>query len=205
MTETFFRSFTHSTSHTFSFLFLPSLLPNGYIYGAIFRRRTVRRIPNMFLPISRYLTDILMVTTTVRMLDRIHIYTTQLRPAIVSPCVCGRLDQLQGWAYQYNHHRLQYQPKKADVITFLTPDRSLIGLKGLAGVRVLGNHRHVVAWDAGQLTTIAGIFLQTADNGAFWHQADGIYISNLKLGLQFDRCTFGINKNLLADLGPLPW
>lgn len=155
---------------------------------------------------GRSLTDVLMVTTTVGMLHRVHGHTTHLRPAVALHLVLvvgttGLQDGLVDTTAAGNDadhgavgggHNLLGAGGQLDT--------------GLLGVGVVGNHGGVVARGTGQTAAITGLLLQVADDGTLRHLAQGHNVSDLEGGLAtaVDELSgvhaLGGDEQLLADL-----
>jgi len=131
-------------------------------------------------PDGRCMTNMLMITTTVRMFDGIHGNTTHCGPAISLRLILvisatGLQDGL--------------------VDTTTTRDNSnhsaigrwnnLLGAgwkldAGLLGVGIVSDNGSVVTGSTGKSATIARLLFQVADNGTFGHAADGKNIADLQ-------------------------
>lgn len=148
----------------------------------------------------------LMVTTTVGMLHRVHGNTTHLRPAVTLHLVLvvgttGLQDGLVNTTTAGND---------ADHSAICRWD-DLLGTRweldtGLLGIGIVSDDGGVVARSTSQTATITGLLLQIADDGTFRHLAKWHYIANLQgsLTAAVDELAsvhaFGGDEHLLADL-----
>uniref|UniRef100_A0A7G3AG34 Putative conserved secreted protein n=1 Tax=Lutzomyia longipalpis TaxID=7200 RepID=A0A7G3AG34_LUTLO len=152
------------------------------------------------------LTDVLMITTTVGMLNGIHGNTTNLGPGVPLHLVLvvrtasledGLVDPS---ATCHNTHHGAIGGRE-----------DLLGATwelhtGLLRVRIVGNHGGVVSGRARQTATITGLLLQIAHNGTFGHLTHGHHVSNLQISLAATVHklsgvhTLSSNEELLPDL-----
>lgn len=154
----------------------------------------------------RGLTNMLMVTTTVGMLHRVHGNTTHLRPAVALHLVLvvgttGLQDGLVDTTTAGND---------ADHGAVGRGD-NLLGARGqldtgLLCVGVVGNHGGVVARGTRQTATVTGLLLQVADDGTLRHLAQWHHVANLQGSLATavhelaGVHALGGNEQFLADL-----
>lgn len=158
---------------------------------------------------GRSLTNMLVITTTVRMFDGVHGNTTHLRPAVPLDLVLVvRTTSLQDGLVN-------------SATTRDDPDHSTVGRgqnflgarwkldAGLLRVRVVSNHGCVIARRAGQPSSVSSFLFQVADDGTFGHGANGKYVSNLQSSLSatIDELasvhSFGGKEKLLPVLEPI--
>merc|ERR1719193_1934238 len=119
------------------------------------------------------LTNMLMVTTTVGMLDRVHGHTTDLGPAVPLDLVlvvraAGLQDGLVDTTAASDDADCGAVGRGDDLLGAggqLDP--------GPLGVGVVGDHDGVVARGTGDAATVAGLLLEVADDGTLGHLADG--------------------------------
>lgn len=131
----------------------------------------------------RRLTNMLMVTTTVGMLHRVHGNTTHLGPAVALHLVLvvgttGLQDGLVNTTAAGND---------ADHGA-VGRGHNLLGARGqldtgLLGVRIVGNHGGIVARCARQTATVTGLLLQIADDGTLRHLAQWHHVADLQRSL----------------------
>lgn len=154
----------------------------------------------------RSLTDMLMVTTTMGMLDWVHGHTTHLGPAVPLGLVlvvgsAGLQHGLLGSTASGHdaHHGA------------VGRGHHLLGSRGQLdagplGVGVVGNDGGVVSGCAGQLASVSGLLFEVGDDGSLGHHADGHHVSDGQLGLlaAVDELSgvhaFAGNHQFLADL-----
>merc|ERR1712244_176322 len=129
------------------------------------------------------LTDVLMVTTTVGMRNRVHGHTTHLRPAVTLNLVLVvRATSLQ--------HGLVDTSATGDDANGGPVGRGddLLGTgwqldPGLLGVSVVGDDGGVVSGSAGNAAAVSGLLLQVGDDGTLGHLSNGHHVSDGELGL----------------------
>jgi len=127
-------------------------------------------------------TDVLMVTTTVRMLDRVHSNTTNLGPRVPLSLVL----EVSSTGFQ---QRLIDTTTTGD-----DSDHSAIGGRngflrarrqfdfGFVLVRVMGNDGGVVAGSSGEFATISQLLLQLAHDGSLGHGTNGHHVADGQTG-----------------------
>ena len=127
---------------------------------------------------GRRVTDVLMTTTTVRMLDGVHLDTTDDWPAVAL-----RLGAVVGTTSR--HERLVNATaarNDADHGAALGRDRLLRARRQLdaraVGVRVVTDNRRVVARRARQAAAVADHRLDVADDRTFRHQTDRHHVAD---------------------------
>lgn len=129
------------------------------------------------------MTNVLMVTTTVGMLHRVHSHTTHLGPAVaLHPVLVVGATRLQ-----HGFLSAAAAGHLADGGTAVAADDLLAARgeldAGDAGIRVVGDDDSVVAGAAGEGSTVPGLLLNVADDGTLGHLADGAHVSNVQGGL----------------------
>jgi len=152
------------------------------------------------------LTDVLMVTTTVGMLNGVHGHTTDLGPAVTLDLV------LVVGATGLQHGLVDTSTTGDDA------DGSPVGggddllgagrqlYPGLLGVRIVGDDGGVVSRSTGDTAAVSGLLLQVGDDGTFGHLSDWHHVAHSQLGLlsAVDELssvhTFGGNEQLLPGL-----
>merc|ERR1712121_105822 len=144
------------------------------------------------------LTNMLMVTTTVGMLDGVHGNTTHLRPAVT-------LDLVFVVGTSGLQHGL--------VDTSTTGDDAngspVGGGDDLLGAGVVGDNGGVVTGSTSNTATISGLLLQVGDDGTLGHLANWHDVTDGQLGLlsAVDELssvhTFGGNEQFLPGLVPV--
>merc|ERR1719336_3171587 len=155
------------------------------------------------------LTNVLMVTTTVGMLDRVHGHTTDLGPAVPLDLVlvvraAGLQDGLVDTTAAGDDADSGAVGRGDDL---LGAGRQLD--PGPLGVGVVGDHDGVVAGGTGDTATVAGLLLQVGDDGTLGHLSNGHDVSDGELGLlsAVDELsgvdTLGGDEELLAGLVPV--
>merc|ERR1719315_470680 len=129
------------------------------------------------------LSNMLVVTSSVGMLHRVHSNTTHLWPAV-------SLDLVLVVASASLKHRLvntATTSNYSDHGSVGGGDDLLVATwrlhPGPLGVGVVGDHGGVVAAGPGELATISGLLLEIADNGSLGHVADGHDVANGDVGL----------------------
>merc|ERR1711963_941471 len=148
----------------------------------------------------------LMVTTTVGMLDGVHGHTSDLGPAVP-------LDSVLVVSTASLEHGLVASTATSDH----ADDGPVLGGvelldaggqldPGSAGVGVVGDDGAVAAGSLGHLAAVAGLLLHGASDGAFRHLSDGQDVTDGKLGLltAVDKLTSSNTFRGDHDLGPLP-
>jgi len=155
---------------------------------------------------GRWVTNMLMVTTTVGMLDGVHGHTSDLGPAVP-------LDSVLVVSSAGLEHGL--------VATTATSDDAddgpvLGGVElldaggqldpGSAGVGVVGDDGAVAAGSLGDLAAVAGLLLHGASDGTLRHLSDGEDVTDVELSLltAVDELTGGDTLGGDHDLGSLP-
>lgn len=154
---------------------------------------------------GRGLTDVLVVTTTVRMLDWVHGHTTHLRPVVALHLVL-----VVGTASL--QHRLVHTTTagdQADHCTVARADHLLRAGRQLDSssvrVGVVGDHGGAVARRSGQLATVAELLFDVADRRTLRQTADRQNVADLQAGslTARDRLTgvhaFGGDEQLLSQ------
>lgn len=155
---------------------------------------------------SGSVTNVLMVTTTMGMLNRVHGNTTDLRPLVaLSLVLVESTTSLE--------HRLLSTTTTSNLANNGTAGAgdNLLGTRGEldtgdAEIRVVGNDDGVVTGSTGKGTTVTGFLLDVADNGTLGHRAEGEDITNVQLGLLTaddvlaSENTLGSNKGGLLGL-----
>merc|ERR1719346_142700 len=132
---------------------------------------------------SGSLSNMLVVTTTMRMLHRVHGNTTHLWPAVPLHSVlvegsAGLEDRLvdpSTSSNTSNHGTVGRGDNLLRAGGQLHP--------GLLGVRVVGDDGGVVAGGPGELAAITSLFLKVAHDGSLGHVADGHHVADGKVGL----------------------
>jgi hypothetical protein len=110
-----------------------------------------------------------MVTTTVRMVDRVHSNTTSLWPAVALDSVLVVSSTgLEQWLVDTTTSSNNTDGSTA------SGGNKLLGTRwetdtGLVVVRVVSNNGSVVARAAGDGASISRLLLNVADDGTFWH------------------------------------
>jgi len=129
------------------------------------------------------LANVLMVTTTVGMLDGVHGHTTDLGPAVA-------LDLVLVVSTASLQHGLVDPTASGDDADGGSVGRGddLLGAGGQLdpgplGVRVVGDDGGVVARGTGDAATVAGLLLEVADDGTLGHLADGDDVAHSQLSL----------------------
>jgi len=132
---------------------------------------------------STWLTNMLMVTTTVWMLDWILGDTSNLWPAITlhSKLVVGTAS-FQHWLVDSSAAGDQTQRGTVSAgVQLLDAGWELDS--GSAGVWVVGHDGAVAAGGLGDLAAVTGLLLQGAHDRTFWHLADWHDVTDAELGL----------------------
>jgi len=151
------------------------------------------------------LTDVLMVTTTVWMLDWVHRNTTHLRPVVSLHLVLVvRTTRLQ--------HRLVHTTAAGDQTDHCTVTRADDLLRAgwqldssSVRVGVVGDHGGAVAGGSGQLATVAELLFDVADGRTLRQATDRQDVADLQAGslAARDRLTgvhsFGGDEQLLSQ------
>lgn len=170
---------------------------------------------------SRGFTNMLMVTTTVRMLNRVHSNTTNLGPAVALDLVfvVGTASLQHGFvntstAGNNSDHsavgggnNLNVPGQKLNQMNFSI---YLLGARweldsGPLSIRIVGDDGGVIARSTGDTSTVAGLLLQVGDDGTLRHASDGHNVSDGQLSLLSavnelaSVHTFGGDKELLPD------
>lgn len=126
------------------------------------------------------LANVLVVTTTMRMFNRVHGHTTDFRPAIAfglvlvvgTTCLQDGLVDTATPSHNADHstvgrwHDLLGTRRQLD--------------SGPLGVWVVADDCAEVAAGPGQLATVTGLFFDAAHNGTLRHRPDGQDVANLK-------------------------
>merc|ERR1719443_1039023 len=166
---------------------------------------TSRRSP----PDGGGLANVLMVTTTVGMLDRVHGHTTDLGPAVPLDLVLV----VRAAGLQDGLVDTTAAGDDADGGAVGRGD-DLLGAGGQLdpgplGVGVVGDHDGVVAGGTGDTAAVAGLLLKVGDDGTLGHLSNGHDVSDgeLRLLSAVDELssvdTLGGDKELLAGLVPV--
>jgi len=155
---------------------------------------------------GRWVTDMLMVTTTVGMLDGVHGHTSDLGPAVP-------LDSVLVVSSAGLEHGLVASTATSDD----ADDGPVLGGvelldaggqldPGAAGVGVVGDDGAVAARGLGHLAAVAGLLLHGAGDGAFGHLSDGQDVADRQLSLltAVDELAGGDAFGGDHDLLPLP-
>merc|ERR1719219_1166925 len=124
------------------------------------------------------MTDMLMVTTTVRMLYGVHSHTSDLWPAVSLNSVF----MVSSTSLQHGliaSTATGYQAHDAPVFgrVQLFDARGQLDL-GSAGVQVVGYDGAIAARGLGNLASVAGFLFKRAQDGTFWHLSDREDVSN---------------------------
>jgi len=127
---------------------------------------------------SRSHTDVLMVTTTVRMLDGVHGHTTNLRPGVPLSLVLEvgsaglqqRLVDSSSTGDDADHRAVAGRNR-------LLRSRRQFYFR-LVVIRVVGDDGGVVAGSSGQFAAISQLLLQLANDGSLGHGADGHHVAD---------------------------
>ena len=121
---------------------------------------------------GRWVTNMLMVTTTVRMLYRVHSHTSNLWPAVT-------LDLVLVVGGTGLEHRLLGSTSSGNLSDHgATAARDeLLGSawelnSSEAGIRVLGDDDSVGSGSSGDGASVSGVPLDVGDDGTFWHGPD---------------------------------
>jgi len=128
-------------------------------------------------------TDVLMVTTTVRMLNRVHSNTTNLRPGVPLSLV-----------FEVGSSGLEQRLVDAATASDDSDHGAVSGRNGLLGtrgqldlglilVRIVGNDGGVVAGSSGEFASVSQLLLQLADDGSLGHGAHGHHVADGQTGL----------------------
>jgi len=128
-------------------------------------------------------TDVLMVTTTVRMLDRVHGNTADLGPRVPLSLVLKvsssgleqRLIDSSTTSDNANHGAVAGRDG-------LLGSRGQFHL-GLVLVGVVGDDGGVVSGSSGQFAAISHLLLELADDGSLGHGADGHHVADRQVRL----------------------
>lgn len=133
-------------------------------------------------PDGRSVTDVLVVTTTVRVVHGVHGHTTDLRPAVP----LGLVLVVSATGLQHGLVDPSTTGNDANHGAGIGGD-GLLGAgrqldPGHALVGVVRDERGVVARGTGERTTITGAGLDVADDGTLGHRADGKDVTDGKLG-----------------------
>lgn len=121
---------------------------------------------------GRSVTNMLMVTTTVGVINRVHGNTTSLGPAVSleSVLVEGATSLEQGFIDTTTAGN-DTNRSTALVVENLLGTRGKLNT-GLAVFGVMANNGGIVTRSTGKGTTITNLFLNVADNGTFGHGAN---------------------------------
>jgi len=132
---------------------------------------------------SGRLTNMLMVTTTVRMLDRVLRDTTHLWPAVALHA------ELVVSAAGLEHGLVDTSAAsdEAEARSVLAVEKLFDAgwelHSGSAGVGVVRDDGAVTAGGLGDLAAVTGLLLERADDGTFWHVADRHDVTDVELRL----------------------
>lgn len=125
--------------------------------------------------------DVLLVTTTVRVFNRVHSHTTDAGPLVA-------LDAVLVVAATSLEHGLVDTTTAGDDADLGTAGggegRLATGGQaetGLARVAVVGDDGGVVTGGAGELAAVTGLLLNVADDGTFGHGTEGHDVADLEL------------------------
>jgi len=124
-------------------------------------------------------TDVLMVTTTVGMLDGVHSNTTNLRPAVaLDPVLVVGTASLQHGLV--NTATTSNNANHGTVVG----GEDLLGARGelhtgFLGVRVVGNNLGIVARGTGNTAAVSALLFQVADDGSLRQVTNGHDIANI--------------------------
>jgi len=157
----------------------------------------------------RRMTNVLVVSSSVGMLDGVHSHTTHTRPLVTLHAVlvvgaAGLHDRLLGTASAGND---------SDHTTAAVGDH-LAGARGeldagLALLGEVGDDGGVVARGLGELGPVAGALLNIAHDGTLGHGAEGQHVADIELGLlaTVDKLAsvhaLSTDEELLAHLEPV--
>jgi len=121
----------------------------------------------------RCLTNMLMVTTSVRMVDRVHCNTTSLGPrvALDSELVLGAGSLQQGLVGSSTSSNDTNHSSGAALDDLLGTRWELD--PSLALIRVVANDGHIVARCSSKSTTVSRLLLNVRDDSSFWDRAEG--------------------------------
>lgn len=152
------------------------------------------------------MTNMLMITTTVGMFNWIHSNTTNLGPRVALDAVFV----VGAASLEHGLFSTTATGNLANGGTAVAADNLLAARgelnTGDAGIGVVGNDDGVVARAARHGATVACLFLNVADDGAFRHLADGLDIADGEGGVSSavdvlaGVDTFGGNEELLVLL-----
>jgi len=128
-------------------------------------------------------TDVLMVTTTVRMLDRVHGDTTDLGPRVPL-----------GLVFEVSSTGLEQRLIDSSATGDDANHSAIAGRNGLLGSRgqfhlglvligVVGDDGGVVARGSGEFAAVSHLLLELADDGSLGHSANGHHVSDRQVRL----------------------
>jgi hypothetical protein len=129
------------------------------------------------------MTNMLVVTTTVRMFDGVHSNTTNLGPAVAL-----------GFVLVVGATSLEHRLVNATTTSNNTDGASAGRLNGLLGTRgktdagstglsVVRDNGSVVTRGTGNSSSVSWLLFQVADEGTFGHRTDGEDVTDLEVGL----------------------
>jgi hypothetical protein len=150
---------------------------------------------------GRRLTNMLVVTTTVRVIDGVHGNTTSLGPAVTldSELMFGTRslqERLVGTTTASNNTD---HATRAGVHNLLGTGGQLDA--GLALIRVVTNNGDVVAGGTAQGATVTNLLLHVRDDGTFGHGAEGEDVADGESGLLADVDELASVHALVGDEG----
>jgi len=128
-------------------------------------------------------TNVLVVTSTVRVLNGVHGNTTHIGPAVAFDFV------LVEGAAGLQHGLVATAAASADADHGAAGGLNDLFGAGrqtharLSGVQVVRDDGRVVAGGAGHLASVSGLLLHVADDGAFGHGTQSKHVADLQLGL----------------------
>ena len=132
---------------------------------------------------GRWVTNMLMVTTTVWMLYRVHSHTSNLRPAV-------SLDLVLVVSRTGLEHRLLGSTSSSDLANHGSASRrnELLASaweldSGEAGVGVVGDDEAVGSGRSGDGAPVSGVPLDVANDGTLGHASDVLHVSDGERGL----------------------
>jgi len=131
---------------------------------------------------SSGMTNMLMITTTVRMLNRVHSHTSNTRPAV-------SLDSVFVESATSLQHRLVDTTTTGNDTDLSSADRldGLLGAgwetdTGFTGFRVVRDDSDVVTRGTSEFTTVSWFLFTVRDDGTFRHRTNRQDVSDLEFG-----------------------
>jgi len=138
---------------------------------------TRRRIPLR----GRGFTDVLVVTTTVRVLDRVHRNTSDLRPAVTLGLILVEgTSGLKHWLVETTATTNNTNHSPASGLNNLLRAGRQTDTRGSI-IQVVRNNRSVVSGGTSNFSTVSLFLLHVANNGTFRHSRKRKNVSNLQL------------------------